>query len=200
MNELISLVAISDAIWEDWKEAENRILSVGRKLLKAKELCPHGTFGDWVDANCPFKYKQANKYMKIAKEEHLLLAAPTGVNAAVEDVRETTQMSPAGRHLNQDQAPLKAPEPKSQSWPTIQKREADGQILSPYEIQTKVLKIIGKAKIAEEVDMDLGSLEQYDQKQLDGIHAAAREAMNRWSRIVERVRSKSATNLRIVEN
>ena len=91
-----SLEDIAKAIQKDWEEAENRILKVGRWLLQAKELCPHGQFSDWVEAHCPFKYRQGAKYMKIAKEEHLLLAAPKGINASIEAIRTETKSDLAG--------------------------------------------------------------------------------------------------------
>ncbi|SBW12745.1 hypothetical protein KL86APRO_30236 [uncultured Alphaproteobacteria bacterium] len=39
----------------------------GEFLIEAKKQCPHGTFKAWVEANCRFSYRQAAKYMRIAK-------------------------------------------------------------------------------------------------------------------------------------
>src|SRR5262245_41587195 len=40
---------------------------VGRALVEAKELVPHGTWEAWVEANCAFSTRQAQDYMRYAR-------------------------------------------------------------------------------------------------------------------------------------
>src|SRR5262249_42870027 len=40
---------------------------VGRALVEAKELVPHGGWEAWVDANCAFSTRQAQDYMRYAR-------------------------------------------------------------------------------------------------------------------------------------
>jgi hypothetical protein len=41
--------------------------SAGEGLTKAKELCPHGTWEDWLKENFKLRDRQAQKYMAFAK-------------------------------------------------------------------------------------------------------------------------------------
>ncbi|MBY6265108.1 DUF3102 domain-containing protein [Azospirillum sp. 412522] len=74
----------------------------GEYLLEAKKLCPHGTFKDWVSANCRCSYRTAAKYMQVARKcaDHGTFDADAGVDAFLEAhakprPEEPTQAAPA---------------------------------------------------------------------------------------------------------
>lgn len=192
IRSLEQIWADADPIYERMvrreEEQKHDVLAFGVLVAEAMAQIPHGEQETTLLSRYPMLARsQLYKYKRIGENAETVkkIEGPVTVKGAL---RTISQMSP-GRQA-----------PKAPSWPTIQKKAAEGVPLSAYEIQTKVLKIIGKAKIADEVDAELGSLAQYDQTQLDGMHAVAREAMNKWSKIAERLRSVSQTNLRIVRD
>src|SRR5262245_41201892 len=44
----------------------DRGMKAGDLLLKVKGALPHGKFGPWVEANCPFSVRTAQAYMRVA--------------------------------------------------------------------------------------------------------------------------------------
>lgn len=62
---------VNDEFAAATRDAESSLVhlgNVGGLLVTAKEKLPHGEFGQWVDANCPFKHRQARKYMRFYRE------------------------------------------------------------------------------------------------------------------------------------
>lgn len=49
-------------------ELRDGILSVGRMLLEAKAQVDHGGWRTWIEANCVFGEREAQRYMKVARE------------------------------------------------------------------------------------------------------------------------------------
>lgn len=43
-------------------------IEIGRRMVEAKALLPHGEFGDWVEANTDFSRSTANNYMRLFEE------------------------------------------------------------------------------------------------------------------------------------
>lgn len=43
----------------------------GEALLRAKKMLPHGSFKTWVEANCECSYRQAVRYMQVAKNDYV---------------------------------------------------------------------------------------------------------------------------------
>lgn len=43
-------------------------IEIGRRLVEAKELVPHGEWGKWLEENVSYKQSTANNFMRIAKE------------------------------------------------------------------------------------------------------------------------------------
>ena len=44
------------------------IIEIGRRMVEAKELLPHGEFGPWLKANTGYSTSKANDYMRIFRE------------------------------------------------------------------------------------------------------------------------------------
>ena len=58
------------------------IINIGRDLLVAKQLLPHGRFSPWVEVECGFTARTAQNYMRVAefadgKSETVSLLAPS---------------------------------------------------------------------------------------------------------------------------
>lgn len=49
-------------------ELADGLLQVGRMLLEAKGQVGHGNWRAWVEANCVFGEREAQRYMKVARE------------------------------------------------------------------------------------------------------------------------------------
>jgi len=43
-------------------------VEVGKKLIKAKGLCRHGEWLQWLEANCGLSIRQSDRYMQLARE------------------------------------------------------------------------------------------------------------------------------------
>lgn len=46
----------------------SNIIEIGRRMVEAKELLPHGEFGPWLKANTGYSTSKANDYMRIFRE------------------------------------------------------------------------------------------------------------------------------------
>jgi len=49
------------------KSAKEVAAEIGERLIDVKAKLKHGEFKPWVEANCEFSYRQAAKYMQVAK-------------------------------------------------------------------------------------------------------------------------------------
>lgn len=49
-------------------QAVQSIFEIGERLIKAKELIPHGEWGQWLGEKVSFSHAQANNFMKVASE------------------------------------------------------------------------------------------------------------------------------------
>lgn len=68
MNEMTTLRAIEIRIAEHMKGIGQHMLSIGRCLNEAKELCAHGEWEAWVQRNTGMKMRTAQELMRAAKE------------------------------------------------------------------------------------------------------------------------------------
>ena len=41
------------------------VIEIGRRMVEAKEMLPHGQFGPWLKANTPYSNSTANNYMRL---------------------------------------------------------------------------------------------------------------------------------------
>lgn len=41
------------------------VIEIGRRMVEAKEMLPHGQFGPWLKANTPYSTSTANNYMRL---------------------------------------------------------------------------------------------------------------------------------------
>jgi len=48
-------------------EGLQHAINAGELLLRAKELCPHGTWGAWLRDNCNVSERTAQTYMRVAR-------------------------------------------------------------------------------------------------------------------------------------
>lgn len=46
----------------------SNVIEIGRRMCEAKELLPHGSFGDWIRGNTGYGLSSANNFMKIFRE------------------------------------------------------------------------------------------------------------------------------------
>jgi hypothetical protein len=57
----------TEAIGVLWGKAEGYFLEIGRHLIKAKDMLPHGEFQVMIDKRLPFQPAMANKLMAVAR-------------------------------------------------------------------------------------------------------------------------------------
>lgn len=69
--------------------AIERALEAGELLAEVKETLPHGDFGAWVEENCGFTVRTAQRYMRL-HEHRGLLPDGTGVKAALAAIKSDT--------------------------------------------------------------------------------------------------------------
>lgn len=50
------------------QQAAVNIIEIGRRLLQAKEMIPHGQWGRWLEEKVEFSHRTANNFMKAAEE------------------------------------------------------------------------------------------------------------------------------------
>jgi hypothetical protein len=62
------------------------ILLIGTDLIEVKQRLGHGRFIAWVEAECPFSYRTAHRYMAVAR---LFLKSDS-----VADLATTREQSP----------------------------------------------------------------------------------------------------------
>lgn len=46
----------------------SNVIEIGRRMVEAKELLPHGSFGEWIKENTGYGLSSANNFMKIFRE------------------------------------------------------------------------------------------------------------------------------------
>lgn len=70
MNELEenNLLALETEIKVLKGQAVQNIIEVGKRLIKAKELVPHGKWGEWLDTKVDFSERQAQRLIQVARE------------------------------------------------------------------------------------------------------------------------------------
>ena len=49
-------------------QTAQNIIEIGRRLIKAKEMLPHGEWGKWLEEKVEFTQQTANKFMRVANE------------------------------------------------------------------------------------------------------------------------------------
>jgi len=64
----VELDQIVATIHENYKKTATALIEIGRGLLRAKELLPHGEWGGWLDANFGLSQSSATNFMRVAKE------------------------------------------------------------------------------------------------------------------------------------
>lgn len=50
------------------QQTAQNIIEIGKRLIKAKELLPHGEWGKWLEEKVSFKERTAQNYMRVARE------------------------------------------------------------------------------------------------------------------------------------
>ncbi len=50
------------------QQTVQNIIEIGNRLIKAKELLPHGEWGRWLEETVDFSQKTANRFMQVARE------------------------------------------------------------------------------------------------------------------------------------
>lgn len=50
------------------EQTAQNIIEIGKRLIKAKELVPHGEWGKWLEDKAQFKQRNANRFMQVANE------------------------------------------------------------------------------------------------------------------------------------
>ena len=73
-NKAGSLATLAQRINEQHRKAEaamrsglEHALEAGRLLMEAKGQCKHGTWSDWIKANCEFSERTAQAYMQVVR-------------------------------------------------------------------------------------------------------------------------------------
>ncbi len=49
-------------------QTAQNIIEIGKRLIKAKEMLPHGEWGNWLEEKVEFTQQTANKFMRVASE------------------------------------------------------------------------------------------------------------------------------------
>jgi hypothetical protein len=80
---------------------------VGEKLLRIKGRLAHGQFQGWIEKNMPFNYRQAARYMRIAREWGKIVKSD---NVSLLNVDESlkllTEDPPAEQHAKSGEVPF----------------------------------------------------------------------------------------------
>lgn len=50
------------------EQTAKNIIEIGKRLIKVKEMLPHGEWGKWLEEKVEFRQTTATKYMRVAKE------------------------------------------------------------------------------------------------------------------------------------
>lgn len=50
------------------EQTARNIIEIGKRLIQAKEMLPHGEWGAWLEEKIEFSQQTANKYMRVANE------------------------------------------------------------------------------------------------------------------------------------
>ncbi|MGA1859583.1 DUF3102 domain-containing protein [Azospirillum sp. 11R-A] len=98
---------VNDAHAQTQHHAKGMLLEAkraGEALLKAKDQCQHGTFKDWVQANCRCSYRQAAAYMRVAKlsEDADLRTFDGGIDAFLQTFATKRPKEPAPEFTQRD--------------------------------------------------------------------------------------------------
>lgn len=91
----------------------------GEKLLLAKAQCRHGQFMDWLSANCRLKERQAQKYMKLAKEYPEYLCSNPHSGAVLPGINQAIELLTSSDEIKQE----------------VQERIDAGEVVTVKEIQ-----------------------------------------------------------------
>jgi hypothetical protein len=57
----------ADLIRQVSRSMASKAVFIGKKLIEAKERCPHGTFGEWIEHEFNWSYRTAARYMQVAQ-------------------------------------------------------------------------------------------------------------------------------------
>lgn len=50
------------------QQTAQNIIEIGRRLIRAKEILPHGAWGNWLRERVEFSHPTANRFMQVARE------------------------------------------------------------------------------------------------------------------------------------
>jgi hypothetical protein len=68
LDELAGEIATEVRLAEEaWRGAVGHAIAAGEKLIEAKRLVPHGGWLSWLEANCPLGEREAQNYMRLAR-------------------------------------------------------------------------------------------------------------------------------------
>lgn len=63
-----NLAEIVERIHENYKRSALALIDVGRDLMEAKKLVPHGEWANWLDVNFGLSQSSAHNFMRVAKQ------------------------------------------------------------------------------------------------------------------------------------
>ncbi len=99
----------------------------GEHLLAAKSKCAHGEWGAWLDKNCEFSERTAQRYMRVAQRWPELETAAKTTRVSDLPIRDALAMLAEPPRPNGQPAPvetLRATEPPPRTTPTRPSRPA----------------------------------------------------------------------------
>ena len=84
----IEINTLNSALESTLEQALHYAVQIGLKLNEAKAALLHGEFGEWLEVNCVIKERQAQNYMKLAKEKPDFLNTHRGADLSIKAALE----------------------------------------------------------------------------------------------------------------
>jgi len=68
IGEFVELERIVERIHANYQKSALALIEIGHDLIKAKELLPHGSWGDWLQDNFGLSQSSALNFMRVSRE------------------------------------------------------------------------------------------------------------------------------------
>ena len=160
---------------------------IGRRLVEAKEILPHGEWGRWLSEECGFSQRTANKHMQIFK----------AYGSAQVSLFGAELNSPTWANLSYSQALslLAVPEEERETFAKennveeLSTRELDKLIKERDEAVTRAeaaeLELDNSIEISREIEQKNGELEKLADEQKQRLETARNEALELKLKLVK---------------
>lgn len=202
-------------------QALHYAVQIGQKLNEAKDSLPHGEFGAWLDENCTVKERQAQNYMRLARENPNFLntqsSAYLGIDAAMallsapdavqEEVTQRLEMGESITHreiqelkrANAELEAAKAAAEKASEWSASERENWRQQYLdernSKRDLQTELINVKASKKETIYIDDSSKALAQLKEETTGKIEKLKAELADTRETMAAKVNESVAERL-----